>query len=96
MKLAEFIPWASAYYLALSLVTFLGFGVDKLSARIGGRRLSERRLLQMSFFGGFIGAYAASALFRHKTQKRSFRSRLVWGPAFHFLIWSAALAAHAF
>lgn len=62
-----------AWVVALSAVTLLTFGVDKLLARRGGPRVSERALLTLSLLGGSPGALAAMPLFRHKTVKGSFR-----------------------
>lgn len=62
-----------AWVAALSAVTALTFGLDKLLARRGGPRVSERALLTLSLLGGSPGALVAMPLFRHKTVKGSFR-----------------------
>jgi uncharacterized membrane protein YsdA (DUF1294 family) len=54
-------------------ITFLLFGVDKLQARRGGRRIRERTLLTWLFLSGVAGAWFAMSLFRHKTVKAPFR-----------------------
>jgi uncharacterized membrane protein YsdA (DUF1294 family) len=63
--------------LAVNLLTFAVYGYDKLCARRGWRRISEARLLWLAFLGSVVGAWAGVSVFRHKTQKRSFRWRLL-------------------
>lgn len=62
--------------LCLNAATFAVFGFDKIRAEGGGRRVSEARLLQIALIGGTPGAYAARAVFRHKTRKQPFSGRL--------------------
>jgi uncharacterized membrane protein YsdA (DUF1294 family) len=61
---------------AINAATLLAFRVDKDRARAGRRRISERMLLRLALFGGTPGAYAGRRLFRHKTRKQAFTSRL--------------------
>ena len=56
------------------------FAWDKLQARRGGRRISERTLLSAAFLGGSPAALASQQLLRHKTSKEPFRT-LLWGIA---------------
>jgi len=67
--------WAAvaAAYAAMSAVTFVAYGLDKAAARRGGRRTPEATLHVLSLAGGWPGALAAQAAFRHKTVKRPFR-----------------------
>ena len=62
-----------AWLLAISLVTFLTYGYDKLIAGSGRTRVPERVLLALAFAGGTLGALVGMWLFRHKTAKASFR-----------------------
>lgn len=62
--------------LAVNVLTFLTYGYDKFCARSGRRRVSERNLLMLAFLCGWLGAWTAMSVFRHKTQKSSFRWRL--------------------
>ena len=64
-----------AYALAISVVTFLLYGYDKGAARWQISRVPERTLHLFMFAGGTPGALAGQELFRHKTAKRSFRTR---------------------
>lgn len=65
-----------AAVIILNIWTFLLFGIDKLRAEGGASRVSEDGLLLCAFLGGTAGAYAGRAVFRHKTRKQPFSSRL--------------------
>ena len=62
--------------IALNLLTFAMFGIDKAKARTGAWRVAESTLLMLAFLGGTLGAYAGRAVFRHKTRKAPFNSNL--------------------
>ncbi|MDP4538312.1 DUF1294 domain-containing protein [Qipengyuania sp. DY56-A-20] len=66
----------ATYLIASNFVAFAAFGVDKMLAEAGARRISEATLLQLAFIGGTPGAYAGRRLFRHKTRKQPFSSNL--------------------
>ncbi len=57
----------------LSLISFMTYGWDKRRAVRGGRRVPERTLHLLAFFGGWPGAWLGQRQFRHKTQKLEFR-----------------------
>ena len=59
--------------VVLNIVTFWVYGIDKLKAKKGWWRISERTLLLLAFLGGSIGARLAMQMFRHKTQHAKFR-----------------------
>lgn len=67
---------ATYYVIAINLVAFAAFGLDKALAESGGWRISEAALLGWAFLGGTAGAYAGRALFRHKTRKQPFSNEL--------------------
>jgi uncharacterized membrane protein YsdA (DUF1294 family) len=69
-------PPLTAAFIALNLLTFASFGIDKAKARAGAWRLAESTLLFLAFLGGIVGAYAGRAVFRHKTRKQPFNSNL--------------------
>ena len=70
-------PLNLAYALiAVNLIDFAMFGIDKAKAERGAYRISEASLLWLAFWGGTLGAYVGRALFRHKTRKQPFNSRL--------------------
>ena len=57
------------YVLVLSFITFLAYGIDKRKAVKDKKRISEKKLLLMSIFGGAIGGLIGMKTFRHKTMK---------------------------
>jgi len=61
-----------AYIAGMSVVTLGMMGADKRRARLGRRRISERRLLLAAFIGGAAGGWIGMRLFRHKTRHRMF------------------------
>ena len=62
--------------IAINVLAFAAFGIDKARAERGAWRISEGTLLRLAFFGGTPGAYAGRALFRHKTRKQPFCANL--------------------
>lgn len=61
------------YLLCINVTSIVAYAWDKNCARTNSRRISERTLHFLSLAGGWIGALFAQRIFRHKTQKRSFR-----------------------
>lgn len=61
------------YLLAINVLTFVVYGVDKWKARRGRWRVPEATLLGLAALGGSVGAWVAMRLFHHKTQKKKFR-----------------------
>jgi len=67
-------PQQLAFALAgLNLVAFLLFGIDKLLAKTGKRRISEKALLISASLAASLGALLGMVLFNHKTSKAKFR-----------------------
>ncbi|MDV7143652.1 DUF1294 domain-containing protein [Tropicimonas sp. TH_r6] len=62
----------------MSLGAFLLFGWDKFCASRSMRRVPEKVLLWVAVWGGSPGAILGQQVFRHKTRKEPFRSRLGW------------------
>jgi uncharacterized membrane protein YsdA (DUF1294 family) len=60
-------------YLSASLLTIYFYRQDKQAAQKGAWRTPEMRLHQLEFLGGWLGAFIAQQLFRHKTSKQSFQ-----------------------
>ena len=60
-------------YLIWNIIVFLLYGYDKLRAKKGKWRVSEKALLLCAFFMGGAGALVGMELFRHKTQHKSFK-----------------------
>ena len=61
------------YLLAVNLLTFVTYGIDKYKARHNHWRVREASLLLLAALGGSIGALLAMKMFRHKTQHKKFR-----------------------
>jgi len=66
----------ATYVVAINFAAFAAFGIDKMLAQAGKRRISESRLLGLAFLGGSPGAYAGRSMFRHKTRKQPFSGEL--------------------
>src|SRR5262249_20512361 len=97
MHTASDLPWLTspwfivpAIYALVSSATFVAFGWDKWRAKRGGQRVSERTLHMLELFGGWPGALAAQRLFRHKSEKRSFKLVLWFIVALHVAGWGLA------
>lgn len=75
------------YFLVINVAAFFYFGLDKLKAGLGTRRVSERRLWALALAGGSLGALLGMHFFRHKTKQASFQGVLL----FIFLVQVAAL-----
>jgi len=61
-----------AWYLALSIMTFVAYAIDKSAARKGRWRTSESALHYLALAGGWPGALLGQQILRHKNRKRSF------------------------
>ena len=75
--ITQLLPY---YLLAVNLLTFLAYGIDKWKAVHNGhrskhqlRRIPEASLLFLAIFGGSPAALLAMYLFRHKTLHKKFR-----------------------
>jgi uncharacterized membrane protein YsdA (DUF1294 family)/cold shock CspA family protein len=70
--------WVAGIYLALSVLTFGAYWLDKSSSARGGWRTPERTLHALALAGGWPGALIAQQFLRHKSTKTEFRSAF-WG-----------------
>ena len=80
----------SLYLVAINIIAFFLYGIDKWKARHDKWRVTEARLITISLLGGSLGAYLGMKTWRHKTQHPKFRYGL---PLILFLHLAAALAA---
>ena len=55
-------------FLAVDILAFIMYGIDKKRAKKNEWRISERTLLLAGFCGGAVGALAGMKIFRHKTR----------------------------
>ncbi len=60
------------YLIAVNVITWIIYGLDKWKARNGKQRIEERTLLLFTAAGGSAGAIAGMLMFRHKTRKAKF------------------------
>lgn len=68
--------WLIIYGVA-SIACFAGYGLDKAAASQKQWRVSETILLLIGVVGGWPGGIVGQEVFRHKTQKKAFRT-LFW------------------
>lgn len=68
---ADAAAFAIAAYVSLNLIVAAIYGVDKIRAQNGSRRISEKTLLVLAVFAPF-GALVGMSVFRHKTRKIKF------------------------
>ena len=61
------------YLLAINLISFIAYGIDKRKAIKNKWRIKEATLLGLSFIGGSIGALMGMIIFHHKTKKPRFK-----------------------
>ncbi len=62
------------YYIGINIITFLFYVYDKTAAQSDMWRIKEDTLHLLSISGGWAGALIAQDIFRHKTQKKAFRT----------------------
>ena len=61
------------YLIAINIVTFLVYGIDKVKAKQGSWRISEATLLVLAIIGGSIGALLGMKVWHHKTMHKKFK-----------------------
>lgn len=64
------------YLVAVNVLTFAAYGLDKRAARNGSWRIAEKNLLVLALLGGTPMAFFASYKFRHKNKKQSFKLKM--------------------
>jgi uncharacterized membrane protein YsdA (DUF1294 family) len=74
----EFPLYPSLYIGAISSITFLFYGYDKMQARNEMWRVRESTLHTLALVGGWPGALAGMHYFQHKTKKTGFQV-VFWG-----------------
>ena len=81
------LSWPILTYMFSSFLTYMLFYADKRAAKKRAFRVSEAFLLGGSLLGGWPGGYVASQVFRHKTQKWTFKIQLFVIILFHIALW---------
>ena len=61
------------YFLAINIITFIVYGIDKLKARKNLWRIPEATLLHLAVIGGSIGAWLGMRVWHHKTMHLKFK-----------------------
>lgn len=61
------------YLLAINIVTFITYGIDKLKAKHSWWRIPESTLLILAAVGGSFGAWIGMKVWHHKTLHKKFK-----------------------
>jgi uncharacterized membrane protein YsdA (DUF1294 family) len=93
MNNTEILTATAIVYAAMSVLTAIAYGWDKLCAKRGWSRVPEMRLHLLSLFGGWPGALVAQQVFRHKSSKKSFRAVFFLTVVLNCLVLGAAVYA---
>ena len=80
-----------SYLVAINLIAFVLYGIDKKRAIRNEQRIRESVLLWIARLGGAIGSWLGIKIFRHKTKHTKFRIvvplwMIIWVIAVVFLI----------
>lgn len=80
------------YLLAINIIAFAAYGIDKWKAKHGKWRISEMTLILLAYMGGALGALLGMKVFRHKTQHWKFRilvplALVLWIVAIGYYVW---------
>ncbi len=59
------------YLLAINLITFIIYGIDKYKSIKHKYRISENTLIILAILGGSLGAFFGMIIFHHKTKKKN-------------------------
>ena len=60
------------YLIAVNIMAFILYGIDKAKAKRGRFRISEASLITIAVIGGSIGALTGMKFFHHKKRKKKF------------------------
>ena len=61
------------YLVAINVVTFFTYGIDKWKARASKWRIREAALLGLAVLGGSLGALLGMKVWHHKTMHKKFK-----------------------
>ena len=61
------------YLLAINVVAFIMYGIDKYKAKKAKWRIPEATLLLLDVLGGSIGAWMGMKVWHHKTMHKKFK-----------------------
>lgn len=63
----------SYYLLAINVVAFIMYGIDKYKTKKAKWRIPEATLLLLAVLGGSIGAWMGMKVWHHKTMHKKFK-----------------------
>ena len=61
------------YLIAINVITFFIYGINKFKAKKGKWRIPESTLLLLAIIGGSIGAWFGIKVWHHKTLHKKFK-----------------------
>ena len=73
MSINTLHSYLAYYLLAVNVVTFIVYGIDKYKAKKAKWRISEATLLLLAVLGGSIGAWMGMKVWHHKTMHKKFK-----------------------
>lgn len=78
-------------FVVMSVIAAIFTVYDKLAAKSHKRRVPEKTLMFIGFFGGAVAMYTTMQIIRHKTKHKKFMIGLPVMILFHIIIMSAIL-----
>ncbi len=81
------MKWILLIYGAMSMLTFVAYGIDKSRSVRGKRRIAEATLHLLALAGGWPGALAGQRFFRHKTRKLGYQLLTWTAVLLHLAAW---------
>ena len=73
MSINTLHSYLAYYLLAINVVTFIVYGIDKYKAKKAKWRIPEATLLLLAVLGGSIGAWMGIKVWHHKTMHKKFK-----------------------
>lgn len=67
-----YIEFFIYYLIAINIIAFIIYGIDKWKAKKNRWRIPEKTLLLLAAIGGSIGSWAGMMIWRHKTKHLKF------------------------
>jgi len=74
------------YYIAINILLFVLFFIDKGKAQLKAWRIKENTLLLIGILGGGFGGFLGMYCFRHKTRKLKFKIIYVLSLVLHVCV----------
>ncbi len=68
----EILTLIALWFAVISVVTAAVTAADKIKAKRGSRRISEKTLFTLALLGGSVAEYFTMRLIRHKTLHKKF------------------------